>query len=327
MNYNVVKEYIDYVTNSYYKLFKLLLGKDYNKSLIRPFLEKYIDVRYYGNTIYSEEKNFVERIGKELLVIVKELIKINQDKEEVLKNIYALFGYIIYYDDAIYYDDLNELNKTLLEDKVITLNYDDATKKEFKEMMKDFVEKKKMYFELFESNQFILEEKRIKLNTYEAYLEQNVRVSKLYSDYAINKAFNSGVVNEDKYFVLYTMLAVNILKGAIDLDYSRQYIVEFPESLFLKDKKCLRLIDCLDDELVKSHVSLKITYSTYLKFKSLINSIISKGYKIAVVLDDSFDNNLEGLILFSYVLLYQDAVCYDMIIESKDKLKANLVLQ
>ena len=42
-------------------------------------------------------------------------------------------------------------------------------------------------------------------------------------------------------------------------------------------------------------------------------------------LDDNFDNNIDELIIFSYVLVYDYLNCYDMIMNSKKDIKVNII--
>ena len=43
----IFEEYIKYIDNFLVNYFKLLLGSKYEKGLVKPFIDKYKDVRYY----------------------------------------------------------------------------------------------------------------------------------------------------------------------------------------------------------------------------------------------------------------------------------------
>jgi hypothetical protein len=322
---NVVNNYISYVTNVLYNYYEILLNKKYSKSLVKPFVNKYITVRYYNDTLYQREGDFVKRFSKELNSIAKELIKENKEKEELIKNICALFGYIFYFDECLPYDNLNDLCDTLLDDKLITLEYDEDTKNKLKTLIKDFNNKKEDYFKLFTSKDFEIKLKRLKTKVYKADIIEHVEISKLYSEYAINEAFNTGVIAEDKIYLLYILLSNMVLKNAIKLDFSINYLVNFPSTLIKKHKKTIKYLNALDNDLLKSHINMIISYSEYISNKQTINNYINMGFNFAILIDETYHDEIDNLILFSYVLVYDNLPSYDMIIECKDRIKATIV--
>ena len=324
MNNNIVLEYINFIQKSITDFYRIVLENKYQAKLINPIIDKYMDIRYYNNT-NSKEKNTVKLIDDELKPIIKSELKENPESEELIKNIYALIGYVLYFDDVSAYSNINNLFYALLNDEVISLKYNDEMVTKLTILFRNYNDKKSEFMNLFDTNNFGLNELRIKKNLYFVNLVSSVKMPKIYSDYAINKAFNTGTVNEDKYYILYTLIAYNILKSAIDLDFSRNYLLDIPESIFDKPKKIDRLLSTLDNKLVKSHISFKVNYSVYSSYKELINTFIKRGYRIAVELDDTFNNNIEELYIFSYVLVYDYLNCYDTIINSRKDIKVNII--
>lgn len=322
---NIVSEYLKYTTNNLYQFFKILLGSNYSYSQVKPFVNRYIEVRYDNDTLFKREKDFVTRMSKELNIIAKEFIKDNPGSEEQIKNICALFSYILYFDDCIPYKSLDILIEALFNDCLITLKYNDSQKKEFTDFIKQVQEKKSNFFKLFENQEFVLVYNRLKTRVYDVTIEQNCTISRLYSDYAINKAFNSGIVLEDKTYLLVVMLSSIILKETINLTFNRNYIVEVPLSLLSKTKKLNRFLKALDNDILKSKISLKFKYQDYKDNKKVIDNIINLGYSVCVVIDNSFDNDFDNLVLFSYVLVYNYSDYYDIIIDSKDTLKTCVI--
>ena len=324
MDTNIVLEYINYVKESLATFYHILLDKDYQSKYINPIIDRYINVRYYNDT-KSKEKDNIKLIDDELKPVIKELLKNNIDDQELIKNIYALIGYVLYFDDVSNYSSLNNLVATLINDEVITIKYNEEKISNLTDFIKEFNIKKDEFMNIFDTSLFSLSETRIKRNLYHVTINNAIRVPKIYSDYATSKAFNTGTVNEDKNYVLFTLLSYNLLKSAIDLDFSRNYLLDLPISLFLKPKKIERLLGIIDNNLVKSHVNFKVTYSDYLTNKELINGFIKKGYKVALELDDNFSNNIDELFIFSYVLVYDYLSCYDMIMDSRKDIKVNVI--
>lgn len=322
---NIIEKYIKYVENFLLNYYRLLLNTSYERKMVDPFINKYIDVRYYNNSIYEKEQNFIERINKELKLVAKELIVQNQEKTEKIKNIFALFGYILYIDDCIPYTNLKTLLKTLFEDENIKLTYDLETKEKFTELVKNFINQKKEFLKLFNSKEFNLKFKRLKRNLFLTELEQNCNNNPLYSEYAINKAFTTGIVLENKFYLTCLLLSGEVLKNTINLDYNKNYVVDFPITLFTKSKKINRYLKVLENNMVLNKINLRFYYKDYLKNKESINKIINMGYSVSIVLDETFIDDYDSLILFSYVFIYEKYDYYDIIIDSKDTINTTIV--
>ena len=69
-----IEIYTNYIENSLFTYFKYLLGKSYKYSIVKIFITKYIEIRYYDNGIYRD-KNLSDKLGKEFKLIAKELMK------------------------------------------------------------------------------------------------------------------------------------------------------------------------------------------------------------------------------------------------------------
>lgn len=324
MDVNVILEYVTYVKKSILTFYKIVLDKKYNKGLIEPLLENYLNVRYYNETKYSREKDLVERISKELSNTLKDII--DDKNEDLVKTIYALFGYVFYFDDCYIPDNDLDLLDTLFKDKNIKIDFTEGIKRDVTKFLKKFRSEKERYLENFKSDQFFLLEKRIYRNTYKLGIDHMVKISNLYSEYAIEKAFNMGTVNEDKMFILLAMTSHLVLENAISLDFSRKYVVDIPSSYFTKEKKVERLFRILDNTLAKKSIIISIAYKDYKVNKGYIDNLVKEGYSIGVIIDETFDEDYTDFILFSYVFVYDTYENYDMILNNKDKIATKLIV-
>ena len=72
MEYNIIAIYTKYIKEQLLVLLKLVLKKDYNNSLCKKLVNRYIEVRYYNETNYVKDKDFVIRLNKDLLEIYEE---------------------------------------------------------------------------------------------------------------------------------------------------------------------------------------------------------------------------------------------------------------
>ena len=209
MDLNIISEYLKFVKKSLLEFYKIIFENKYQKSLIEPFLDKYIDIRYNNETNYHNIKNLTNRVSKELEPLFIELQSANNIS--LLKSIYALFGYIMYFDDAIYFDSSKSLIDYLISDNNLKIEGLTLKKDELNKWLRNFTKGKKDFFRVLETNEYILKEKRIQRGYYNLSLEQNVKISYLYSDTAINKAFTTGNTYEDSLFVLYILASKLVL--------------------------------------------------------------------------------------------------------------------
>ena len=195
----VYAEFIKFVNNFLTDYYKVLLDSKYDKNLVKPFIDKYIDVRYY-NKYVVKENDFTERLNKELNNVAKELLLLYEKKSELIKDIFALFSYVLFIDGCTHFNDLNVLLRTLFNDKNISLKYTSEIKKSIITSVRNYISKKVDFFKVFSSDEFYLKGKKIANELYRIDLGQKCNLSKLYSDYAIDKAYNSQVVLENRVF-------------------------------------------------------------------------------------------------------------------------------
>ena len=324
MNNNIILEYINFVKTSILKFYQIILEEDYDKNLIEPLLDRYLMVRYYGETNYTKEKDLVEILGKELKMAMES--KLNKENEEKFKNIYALFVYIFYFDDCYYVENNASLLDCFFQDENIKIVFNKEKKKVTQDFLRKFSINKERFRLLFRSTQFSLDEKRLKSNLYKIRLTQNVRISNLYSDYAVEKAFNTGVVAEDKLFITFLMISEIILANAVGLDFSRYYLTDFVPSFFTKEKKIERIFNVIDNNLTKKYLIINIKYSDYLLYKDKIEIYIKRGFSFSVTLDHTFDEDFANLILFTCVLINSNDENYDFVMTNKTQISSTIVV-
>ncbi len=316
MDYNIINKYIEFVKREYCNFFKLFLGNKYQKQLCMPFIERYILVRYYNETNYSREKDFINRLNKELVAVFNNIY--TEENEDMLKNIVALFGYLVYFDDIGYIEDMDKLILTLVSDEDIKVVRSEEIDKEIKKWYNHFKKSKEKFNDTVLSKDFTLIEERIYRKIFHLSLEHNVKISNLYSDYAISKAYNSGVINEDKLLITCILGELLILNNAIGLDYSRYFVVDMVPSLFEKEKKLARLFSMLNNMLTKKYLSIRITYSDYKEHKEVINKLINNGYAFGIIIDDSFKGNINELVLFTCIYVDSESEYYTVLEEKKE---------
>lgn len=320
---NIVLSYIKYTQNFLYDYYRTLLDNSYEKKLVQPFIERYIEIRYYNN-VYTKESNFVEKISKELKIVVKEMFEEYPNKEDRIKDIFALFGYILYLDDCMEYKSVSKLLDTLYNDENIHLTFSDEVMNKLNDIVLEYVNRKKDFWRVFDINDFELKYKRLKKNLFFVDLDIKLEMP-IYSEYAIERAKGSEIVLENTTYLLYNMLCAKLLNDVINLDYTKRYVVMFPVSLFDKSKKSGKYLRLLDNDLCRDKINLCFNYKDYLNNKKSINELIKEGYAVSLILDDMFDGDYECLVLFNYVFVYEKYDYYDVIMEQKDNLGSVVV--
>ena len=323
MDYNIVEEYISFIRENFLNFFKIVLGNRYQKNLTQIFIDKYIDVRYYNETNYLTVKDFINRLNKELVDLTEKIAK--DDNLDDIKDIVALFGYLVYFDEVSVVEQEAELINVLVNDELIRVSNVEETKKEILNWYKKFKDSKDNFNNVLRTKDFTLLEKRLYRKLHYLVLEHNVKISNLYSEYAIDKAYNSGTVGEDKLFVTYILASSLVLNNAINLDFSRYYLVPIASTLFQKEKKFARLLNVFNNQLCKKFIYIKITYSDYKKNKKKIDDLISEGYSFGMELDSKYTGKASELVLFPYIFAYADSPEYELLERDKDKLKSKII--
>lgn len=299
----VVEEYIEFSKKNILKYLKLILEKYYDKEIVESLVETYINIRYYN--IDQKTKNLEKNINYYLKQKVTEIL---DEKEEKIKIIFYTFKYILYLDNVKDYE------KSIIEEiieyrKSISLENDEF-KEEITKLIKENEKRKQKYLEAFKSDHFLLDQiKTNKKNVYFVELKNNIKFNKIYSSYSINKVYNSGLVNEQKDFIIYYQISIEILKKAIIGNFNQEYIVDFPLSILEKKQKTIRLFNIINNEMIKNSLILKFTYSSYLENKNQINEWVKEGYKVAIIIDEKYnyeEKQKMWLEIFNYIIVDQE---------------------
>lgn len=323
MSTNIIQEYLDFLQKSYLSFFKIMLRHRYSKELCSMFLDRYFLVRYYDETNYSNIKDFTERLNKELIDVLDSFDE--NANQNILKNIVALFAYIMYFDDICLVEKEGELIEYIASSDIVKIDEREHLAECLRTWYVGFKCDKSTFEEAFLSRDFSINEKRLYRTLYSVELKHNVKISNLYSEYAIEKVYTSGIVNEDKSFITYILLSFLVLNNAINLDFSKKYVVELPATLFEKDKKLERLINILNSTLAKKHIFMRLLYSDYIKYKDLIDKYISEGYSFILELDSSFSGNTMELILFPYLLVHKESTELEIIMKKKEHIRSKII--
>lgn len=299
---NISKDYVSFAKKNIYSYIKMIMGKYFDKAVFDMLLDTYINVRYYD--MYERKyRDMVSNINYYLRNKINKVV-IDQD---IAKKMCSLFKYIYFLDDVKKCADYKLLMLEINDYRKNIFRIDDSKfVLEFNNLIRNNEKRKCKFLKELDSDKF-----KIKLNTtnkksvYYCELEYNINFPKIYSEYAIDRVYHRGIINEDMLFITYYLVSSLILKNAINGVYDIDYIVGFSISLFDKEDKFSRLINIIDNEIVKNNFVISINYSDYLEHRYVVDSFVSNGFKIAIVIDNKFDYKERSVIwvnIFSYII-------------------------
>ena len=313
MSINIMNKYIEITKKQISTYLKLVFEKQYNKRYNDIYTEKYINSRYYNFFNDNDENTTIRKIVLEELRKTQEyLISTDLQEKEIIEKIHIFFCYFLYFDDVVYCQDvkikISQIAK--LRKKILNKECEEFEENLYREMITLNDEKEKLLSN-FDTDEFSLKIKNYKTvkNIYRVILKQNIKFPIEYSELAVNKVFNVGIINEDKLIIEYYLITVQIIKDIIRQNFKKQYIVEFAETLLSKPKKILGILNVIDNSAIQDKISLKVRYEYYLENKEKIYELMREGYRFAIILDNSFEvdyKNMENLKMFKYVLLNRE---------------------
>lgn len=294
MSLNVMNTYLKFNRRRLISYSKIILEKHYNKNIFEGLLDTYINVRY----IELPSGISVKLINKELVKKAEE-VSLKHDVEDI-KLILTYFPYIYYLDGF--------LNK----DIEITINkINDYRKKYLKlekldsELRSNLINDRKRitkYLDSFDSKDFYLNLNKTNIkNLFKTEVLHEIKIPKLYSEYAINNVYNRGIVLENKLFINYYMVSKLILIDVLNKD-SKYYIVDFSKTLILKEDKVKRLFNIIDNDLIKDRIILKVSENDFFEYRDSYLKYINEGYKFILYLNKESELNNDAIRrVFSYI--------------------------
>lgn len=334
MTINVMDEYLnEIVKDKIIKYMKLIFDYKYDRKICGRFIDSYIKIRYnnYSNIDKEMRENISlrQRILEALQSTQKILIEDYPEDTVLIKNMHMFFYYILYFDGVVYYknieDKIDKIDK--MRRKVLNRN-NETFKEELRNLLQEFETKEEEFFDRFRTKEFELKISEYnKKSVFRVNVKANIKFPELYSEIAIKKAFNTGLVKEEKLYIEYYLIALKIIIDLKKLNFKRQYIAEFSDTLLKKDKKIKGVLNIINNEAIQDKLSLKIKYEKYKEFEQEIEDLIKSGFHIAIILDNSFEvnyYNIEKLNMFSYVIVNESLENYDEIMNYRNLIR-NLI--
>ncbi len=332
MSINIMDKYIEITKRQILMYFKMIFEDSYNKRYNDIYIDKYINTRYYNFFYDSDENSTIRKIILDELKKTQEyVISTNFQDKELIEQIYIFFCYFLYFDNVIYCKDIKNKISQISKLRKRLLNKDDEQFEVnlYKEMKTINFEKEDLLTK-FETDEFFIKITNYPSvkNIYRVNIKQLIKFPVEYSEIAVNKVFNMGIINEDKLTIEYYLIVVQIIKDVIRQNFKKQYIVEFAETLLAKPKKIKGLLNIIDNAAVQDKVTLKIRNEYYLENKEKVYELMREGFRFAIILDNSFEinyKNMENLKMFKYVLLNKESKHYSQIMKLNENVNNNII--
>lgn len=286
---NIIGTYINNTQEKLKKYSNLILKSKYDRRISDELIQTYIDARYYNYDVNYKIRIFYRRIYDALRRKSDILIKEEPRKKELIDNTLALFQYYFYFDNVRDNVEIEEIVKSIEEKRIFKLKLKSALKdnfrEEFTEIVKRDIKEANNYLELYETNDFGLNIKRVNSKDNEFYrvkLKYNFEFPEIFSKEAIEEVFNTDIVNEDKLFVEYPMIANLALKDILNANFNKVYICDFTTELFNKKQKLEQLLGIIDNQAAQDKISLEVSYEDFINNKEEIFKCIKRGFRFVL---------------------------------------------
>ena len=325
MTINIMNEYIEITKKQISEYMKLVFENQFNSKYCDIFMERYINIRYfnyYDNEIETTRRKILDHLKQ----VGEEIIINNINDRENIELMRIFFYYVLYLDNVTYYSDLRKKINQIGNIKRKRMGQDLKEEELYSKMMY-YIKEKEDLINAFSSEEFFIKISKYpnKSNVFRVNLKyHNIKFPMEYSEFAINRAYQTGIINEDKLVVEYYLTVVQILKDIIKQNFKRKYIVEFAPTLFKKTKKIKSILNIIKNEIVQEKISLKIKYENFLENKQELYDLMREGYRITVILDNSFVPNfkdIESLQMFEFVIINQGLKYYEEVMQNKENLR------
>jgi len=328
---NVMEEYIGMVKRRVTEYANLIFEEQFDEEIFDDYLALYINVRYYNITDDAVHTQLKVRVPWELEREKDKLIINEPDKQKIIEDIFEYYKFVLYLDNVI----ANRTWDNLIEDvclfRIEKLQLPiEQFREKFEKMISANEKEEEKFFEQLKTDEFTIKLTYYKEinNVQRVNIKNNFEIP-YYSLSAIEKAISKGIINEDKLFVEYYLITIQVLKDLIRGNFNKQYIVEFADTLFAKKQKINKLLTIIRNVAIQDKLNLKMKYSTFLQNVEEVYELMRNGYRIAIILDEKYEFNLselEKLNMFKIILINKEYKYFQELVKHKETLK-NIIIE
>lgn len=305
---NIFKDYLDYDKKFLKEYINAITSNKINSKICDMIIDTYIKIRYF-NDYEPVKATIVDNIE---YYVINDYFKKFAEKDKKKNAQYIVDSLIL----IRYIMLLERESDKRIERKIKKL--EDGIKNKYANTdviiidliknIKDNIRKKGKFITNLSSNDFNLTKKNTDIDhIYEVFLDNSIKIPDLYSEIAISRVYNTGIIYEDRMLVMYLLTVREILIDSINKNYDNKYLLAFPDVLLEKRNKLSTLLKTMEQDYLRERMILEVHYSDYIKNKEQYDKLIHDGYSFAVVIDEEIEGNMILLNVFSYILLDEKA--------------------
>jgi hypothetical protein len=297
----MIEQFLNFEKGNIILFAKELLSDYYVEEFFNLLLDQYIENRYYNYFDNEDvEKSFDDNIMDSL---EKKFISLSEgtdpETQKKLVENYLVFNFVMCFDGVTYVEEsvfLSLLCK--YRKKLFKKDEDKIFQEDILKIINTSNKKREKFYKYFETKDFyLLENQTNRYDVTDITLRYSIEFPKLYSEYAIDRVFDSDSISEEKMFIEYQLVTEKILKDIKNCNFEKNYLLEFPEALLANKDALKGILDTFNNDCFKNQSVFKIKYEDYCKHGSAIKDMIKSGYLLAIELDD--EDKIEDLIIFN----------------------------
>ena len=305
---NLITKYLEYKKNTLVSYgLALFSDSEYHNFLVeclKKYINNYIEVKYHqqfetvsDNAKVTREVIEEEQVGMRLELLddlsVKEIIETNEGytrKQELINITSSVAKTIIKIDNL----DLTKDNKDEKLDKLLK-----EASKEFplRQNAKTLIVKiwkedegtiKKI---LAPENNFTLKLISYENKINEVRLTPQIKQLNLYKKSLVERVYQEEKVVYEKIKLMIILLNILILEKLIKKEEIETYMIIIPDEIWTKKAKMQELYELLEDQILKEHILLGITYNTLINNKTILDKRKEK-YNFVALQDFTHINDI-----------------------------------
>ena len=331
---NLMDQYIDFTAKKLKKYIKMIFRTQYDETIVREYIKTYMNARYYNvNGQGTTTKVFYRKITAALDKKEQILLEKYKDKDpKFIQNAKNVFFYILFFDNVRKVENFKKINsiREVVEELVVACKEEFGLKVTanleenlYQEITNDMIEKD-IYLDNIESGEFYInfEKNKTLENVYYAKLDHHIKLPVQYSDAAISKVYNDGLIGEDKLEIEYILLSVVCVRDILESNFKDKYIAEFTSSLFKKKQKLKSLLELIDNQALQDKILINITYHDLMKNRASVIQYVKEGYNFVITLDDYIKDmeDVRKLKMFKLLIVPKNIKMHKEIMKNKASL-------
>lgn len=144
-------------------------------------------------------------------------------------------------------------------------------------------------------------------NVLNTQIKSNIKFSKIFSEYVIDKSYKESVVMENMEEVLLKLVGSLLVNELFDFNYTQRYIISFSNSLYSKQRKVKNFTDNFSDPYSQKKILILIDNDTLKNHMRVITELKNKGFNFVIqmkkssLIDSKFDPN--SLNIAEYIII------------------------